>query len=195
MVEYFFSFSKFLLEPKILEKMQWTLIPRRIVSYKFLYSVGFVKEAWVWQRPICVSAEATFFTLIVQVRINTISIWEIIPDRKELACLIRNICQALIIGKSFSAEPQNLNSHNETDLMSLLFYNNINYNPVTEGSQLEIKKVKCARIGLHSASFPQIQIGLESHTYVSSKWMNLTLALSCLEEMHIESVLNLGFSF
>lgn len=76
---------------------------------------------------------------MVQVRINIISIWETVLDRRELACLIRNICQALIIGKFFSAELQNLNSHNETDLMSLLFHNNINYNPVTEGSQLEIK--------------------------------------------------------
>lgn len=100
----------------------------------------------LWQRPICLSAGATFLTLIVQVRINTISIWETVLDRRELACLIRSICQTLIIGKSFSAEPQNLNSHNETDLMSLLFYNNINYNLVTEGSQLKIKIGKMHRI-------------------------------------------------
>ena len=112
------------------------------------------REPHLWQRPMCLSAGATFLMLIAQFRINTISIWEKVLDRRELACLIRNICQTLIIGKSFSAEPQNLNSHNETDLMSLLFYNNINYNPVTEGSQLKIKIGKMHRNWIPFRIFP-----------------------------------------
>lgn len=125
-----FSFSKFIPEPDL--KVNPVDIPGTGMQHNALQiprsCESVQREPHLWARSIYLSAEVTFFTLIVQVRINAISIWETVLDKRESACLIRNICQVRIIGKSFAAELQNLNSHNETDLMSLLFYNNINYN-------------------------------------------------------------------
>lgn len=161
---FLFSFSKCVPEPKTSQWIQWTsqsLKAELLINPCILCVCA--KGPMLWPKRICLWAKVALNPLIVQVRINTISVWETVLDKRELACLIRNICQGLIIGKSFAAKLQNLNSHNETDLMSLLFYNNINYNPVAEGSQLERKEVRCTGVGSHSESFPQIQIGWQSH--------------------------------